>query len=120
MLRTQKNFSPLNFDGLSFEKILSLLPKTRNSNLVSKILRPVFENKNIHKILGTNLAALTLFTGVTSIPVSALGVIPATGLYSNTIDVAVQTNKTVVYPLANPLGMSQRFHAFHPGVDLRA
>lgn len=93
----------------------------RNIGRIPKILRPVFVNKNINKILGTNLAALTLATGVTSIPVNALGVIPAdTIAYTNNVEVKVTTDKTVVYPLAEPLGMSQGYHMFHPGVDIRA
>lgn len=105
--------------GLNLEKILSILPKTRSSNPVSKILRPVFEHKNIHKILGTNLAALTLAAGASSIPTSALGVIPDVA-YSNSIEVSVQTNKTVTYPIANTLGVSQGYNVFHPGMDIRA
>lgn len=134
MLRTQKTFVGdgrqavkkshyfpfFNVNGLSFEKILDLWPKTRSSNPVSKILRPMFEHKNIHKILGSQLAVLTLITGATSVPVSALGVIPAGATYSNSIEVTVQTNKTVVYPLAHPLGMSQGFSVFHQAVDIRA
>ena len=106
-------------NGFKLESLIGLIPKTRTSNPISKILRPLFENRNINKILGTNLAILTLVTGATSIPVSALGVIPA-DVFANTIEVTVQTNKTVAYPLENPLGMSQGYHVFHPGVDIRA
>ncbi len=107
-------------NGFKLESLSGLIPKTRTSNPISKILRPLFENRNINKILGTNLAVLTLVTGASSIPVSALGVIPAQAVYANTIEVEVQTNKTVAYPLEKPLGMSQGYNVFHPGVDIRA
>lgn len=106
--------------GLRLERLLDLIPKTRTSNPVSKILRPIFEHKNLNKLLGTNLAALTLMTGATSIPVSALGVIPGNGLYANSIEVVVETNHSITYPLAKPLGVSQGFSVFHPGMDIRA
>ncbi len=127
MLRKKNltSFSPL-FNirtGLNLEKFLSIWPKTRSSNPISTLLRPVFEHKNIRKALGKNLAALTLLTGaLSSLSASALGVIPNSGgvIYANSIEVQVQTNNSVTYPLAKPLGISQGFNVFHPGVDIRA
>lgn len=67
------------------------------------------------------MAALTVITGVASVPVSAFGVMPATdsGLTQN-IAIDVKTASAIAFPVPETIGLSQGFNFFHPGIDIRA
>lgn len=114
--------SPIKNEFINFkERVLSWIPKTRTSNPLSKLLRPVFERRGtVHKALGTQFAALIVAIGALSLPTSTLGVVAVDASQFGQIDVPVVTNKTITYPVAEALGISQGFSIFHPGVDIRS
>lgn len=116
------DFSPIKIKATELQmKLIALIPRSRTSNPVSAILRPIFEHKNLKSVLGTQIAALMLAIGASGVSTSAFGLVPAdVHDFANTIEVSVVTNKTFAYPVENVLGMSQGYHVFHPGVDIRA
>lgn len=110
--------------GHGVNGIIELLPfpETRKSNPISKLFRGVFELPSIKSLLGTQLAVLTLITGIlSSLPVSALGVVPTDlATFDGHIEVEISTQKALSYPAPQAIGVSQGYHVFHPGVDIRA
>lgn len=110
--------------GMALERLFDVLPfpETRKSNPISKLFRNIFEIPTIKSLVGTQLAVLTLITGLlSSVPVSALGVIPADlQSFDGTIEIQIGTEKALHYPAPQAIGVSQGYHVFHPGVDIRA
>lgn len=110
--------------GRVLNGIFELLPfpETRKSNPISKLFRGIFESPAIKGLVGTQLAVLTLITGIlSSFPVSALGVVPTDfSTFDGHIEIQIQTQKALTYPAPKAIGMSQGYHVFHPGVDIRA
>lgn len=98
------------------------LPKTSKSNPISKLFRPVFELPTIKSLVGTQLAIVTLLTGMlSSVPMSALGVVPSDLVnLEKSIDVRIKTDSSLTYPVPEAIGVSQGYHVFHPGIDIRA
>jgi len=104
----------------TIKKWLGLLPKTRTSNPISKLLRPIFEKGK--------LSALMLATSTTLL--SSMMVVPPGHAFDysraeelNTIDtseVEVTTQTAYAFPVPQALGISQGYHAFHRGIDIRA
>jgi murein DD-endopeptidase MepM/ murein hydrolase activator NlpD len=92
------------------------LPKTRVSHPISFLLRPLFESRRVKAVFGSLIAStgllvnLVLFAPNTE-PVQALGEIG---------EMAITTEKVMAAPLPETTGISQGFHAFHPGIDLTA
>ncbi len=102
-------------------QIMIFSRETRKSNPISKFFRPIFERSGVKNLLGAQLAILTLLTGVASVPVSALGVVPSDLTpFDGRIEVEIKTDKTFSYPAQKALGVSQGYHVFHPGIDIRA
>lgn len=96
--------------------IKGILPKTRVSHPLSYLLRPVFEAKQVKVVFGSLIASTGLvlnlvFYTPTVVPVQALGEIG---------DISITTEKVKASPLPEMTGISQGFHAFHPGIDLTA
>lgn len=105
---------------------LSFLPKTRKSNLLSKLVRPWFEHRRLRGIVGVNLIVGLLFFGVIGSPVVAEFPSGSTDSYDVAISM-LEAPKTVVvttkrkYQMPVELtGVSQGFNRYHPAVDLRA
>lgn len=99
-----------------------LLPETRKSNPISKLLRPVFEAPKIKSLVGVQLTIVTLLTGMfSSIPASALGVVSSevVGLEEK-MEIQVKTDSSLTYPVPEAIGVSQTYHVFHAGIDIRA
>jgi murein DD-endopeptidase MepM/ murein hydrolase activator NlpD len=99
-------------------------PKNK-SNIISARLRPLFEHQSAKNILGLPLLILTLLSGALNTPLLlAMGVVPANieAYYQpyERIETNMITKPAINYPVANALGVSQGFHVFHPGVDIRA
>lgn len=95
----------------------NLLPKTRVSNPVSKLLRPAFEAKGTKTVFGGLLASGSLVaSALLYIPqpeqVQALGGVSGVELTTEKI------KATSVVP--NMSGISQGYHALHAGIDLTA
>lgn len=100
----------------------SMLNTQKNGLLVKRgydaLKQSTFSVKNR---VGAILAGLTLVTGVSSVPVSAFGVLPASdsGLTQN-IEIDVKTAKVIAFPVPETIGLSQGYAFFHPGIDIRA
>lgn len=85
---------------------------------LSRIFRRAFESKKSKRILGINLMAITLLSGVIVSPTSAL-VSVAQEEITNISPHIVQmtTERSVRLPVDNPK-ITQNFRSFHPGIDL--
>lgn len=98
---------------------LALLPETRTSNPLSKLLRPLLEHKRIRTIFGANLAGALIAVGSVSVP----GALEAPSQPAAEVlaqpSVVVTTEQRFQMPV-QLIGISQGFSAFHPGVDMRA
>lgn len=85
---------------------------------ISRVLRRLFENKEARKILGFNLAIMTLFVGIIIPPISAFN---SGQPVETTIVVAdgelLVTEETVRLPVES-LNVTQGYTVFHRGVDL--
>lgn len=108
-----------------FEARIGLvLPKTKTSNPISKFFRPVFEHKMAQQILGVPLVALTVLGGASQVSLAAAGVVPLTMAESQKamveINVPIETEESVKYPVAEAIGVSQGYNVFHNGIDIRA
>jgi murein DD-endopeptidase MepM/ murein hydrolase activator NlpD len=83
-----------------------------------KSLRKFFEKRSIRKIFGFNLAAVVLFTGVVSSPISAFNQSQDQEILAlNAEIVDLTTEHGVRIPLDN-FQVTQGYSAFHRGVDL--
>jgi murein DD-endopeptidase MepM/ murein hydrolase activator NlpD len=96
--------------------IKRFLPKTKVSNPISYLLRPVFEAKRVKAVFGSLIASTGLLVNLVFYtphvePVQALGEIG---------EIEITTEKVKISPLPDTTGISQGFHAFHPGIDLTA
>ncbi len=95
--------------------ITKWLPKTRTSNPISKLVRPIFEAKKIKAVFG----GIFTFGGLIAasavyFPVDGYEAIPLSP------DQAIfETIKTAT-PLPNMTGVSQGYHFMHPAIDLTA
>lgn len=90
----------------------------RGSHPVSRRLRRLFEDRRAGKILGTNLAFVSLLTSLLGSPLSAFG---DTSLEEVSFFVAQTPTLTTQTSLQAPVEnyrISQGFHLFHLGVDL--
>ena len=86
--------------------------------IVKKSLRKFFEKKSIKKIFGFNLAAVILFTGVVSSPISALNQIQTQETVALTANVVqLTTENGIRIPLDN-FNITQGYSNFHRGIDL--
>lgn len=103
-----------------YKQIKSILPKTRKSNPVSKLLRPLFEGSKFKSYLGMQLAGVAAFVGVMSFPTQAFDYSISDSEYINATPKEVITETTFEFPLTAFTGISQGFYKLHPGIDLRA
>jgi len=85
---------------------------------VKKFLRVFFEKKTIRKIFGLNLAAVILFTGFVSTPISAFKQNPDQEIIAlNTEITELTTENSVRVPL-DTFEITQYYSVFHRGIDL--
>jgi len=86
--------------------------------ITKKSLRKFFEQKTIKKIFGFNLAAVVLFTGVISTPISAFNQSQNQEIVTLTAEVQkVTTEHSIRVPLDNFV-LNQSFNGLHRGIDL--
>lgn len=108
---------------IRLEKFISRLVKLAKDrrypgHRISRILRYLFENKKTKKILGFNLAAVVLFTGVIGSPISAFSDNPQAEITAiNPNIIQLTTDHSVRIPL-DSFEVSQGYHLFHRAVDL--
>lgn len=99
---------------------LTLLPQTRTSNPISKLLRPIMEHKRVRTILGANLAGMLILVGSTATPSAAEVLGQPEVKVVDATDVVVTTEQRFGLPVAQLTGISQGFSLLHRGVDMRA
>lgn len=96
-----------------------LLPKTRKSHPLSKLLRPFFEAKKSKRQLGSFLLVLVVITSLLVAPASAFEAYPTDELVALEAEVATETQKRNKAPLEK-FTISQGFWVLHPALDLSA
>lgn len=100
-------------------QLIKWLPKRRNSHVVSFLLRPVFEHKKIKSIFGGFLSVSSLMLSVWIYPVAHS--MPVVAMESEVKSIEVQTITTgPTRALPAMTGVSQGYHALHPGIDITA
>jgi len=100
-------------------KVFSFLPKTRVSNPVSKLIRPLFEKKRLKSVLGGLLSATTLLSSALWVPVGAYEGISTQSFVPNA-EISVETKKSAFLVVPEMRGVSQRYNRWHPGADITA
>jgi murein DD-endopeptidase MepM/ murein hydrolase activator NlpD len=133
MIQNKKIFSKISqmardFREEKFAPILKLKRKFRSGNLVSRILREVFEKRSIRSIVGAQLLAGMVLFG----PLSGLNTshptelaYPGIGVTDVVIEVSndpqIETTSVLMQnPTAGFKGVSTKFQRGHAGIDLRA
>jgi len=101
-------------------KILPFLPETRSSNPVSKWIRPVFEKKRLKSVLGGLLSATSLMVGVLWVPAVGAYQTETVAMGMASEETVLETKKAVYTVLPEMTGISQRFSAWHTGIDITA
>lgn len=99
----------------------SILPKTRKSHPISKLLRPLFEKSKIRTVFGVQITAFSALMGLVTYPTQAFEYTDSRIEYVDATEVTeLITEDTFQFPLEHYIGTSQDYHRFHPGVDLRS
>lgn len=98
--------------------ILNILPKTRTSNPLSKLIRPMFERKTIKSVLGGVISVTSLASGLVFLPIDQNVV--AANIQTLDAEIPMETRKSFANVLPEYTGISQGFHYGHPGIDLTA
>ena len=101
--------------------IKDLRKRFRTGNLVSRILRIVFERPWIKTAMGVPLAAGVISMGAYSgeLSSSALPAVEPNPLVLETPEIFT-TETTFHSPVTRNLGVSQRFFSYHKGYDIRS
>ncbi len=95
------------------------LPKTRVSNPVSKLLRPLFEARKARAAAGGFLSVASFVLAVGVYPI--LKQTPVSALEPTKLPVEITTaGSGPSIPLPQMTGISQGFWSEHPGVDITA
>ena len=101
--------------NMKFNFLSKILPRTRISHPISALLRPVFENKRIRSVIGGVLVLGCFSLGISLYPPREP--VRAFGQYQ---ELQLITEKLMVYPVPDTIGISQGYHIFHRGIDFRA
>lgn len=81
----------------------------------------IFNKKIFPRILGMQMAGLATALSIVAYPTHAFDYnLAQAGQVEANTEVVMATKSQYQFPLATTLGVSQSFHGFHPGVDLRA
>lgn len=103
------------------DAVLSVFPKTRKSNPLSKLLRPIFEAKKIKAYLGLQIAGAAIFAGVVTYPTQEFDYGTTEVAYIDAgVEQVVETEETFQFPLTDYYGVSQWYSYYHPAYDIRA
>lgn len=115
--RSQKTpFSHL--AGLISQVAKLVRDKRYTGHPLSRVFRHVFENKKAKRILGLNLTAIAIFTGVYGVPISAFSGNPQNEITAlNPVIVELTTVHSVRVPL-DSFEVTQGYSFFHRGIDL--
>lgn len=92
-----------------------------NKHKVSKYLKlPIFDKKLVSRVFGMQIAGLAMALSIVISPTAAFDYNLAQSSNVASEVVVVTTKAQYQFPLESTLGMSQGYHGFHAGVDLRA
>jgi len=81
----------------------------------------IFDKKVFSRIFGFQLAGLATALSVVAFPTHAFDYNMAQGAVETAqVEIVTTTNSQYAFPLEKTLGMSQGYHALHPGHDWRA
>lgn len=99
-----------------------IVKTTSKIHCVSDTLKlPIFDKKVISRLFGLQIAGLAAALSFVSYPAHAFDYnLAQTNTRVSETPFVVTTKTQFEFPLEMTLGMSQTFHALHPGVDLRA
>ena len=105
-----------------YKKLRALLPRTRKSNPISKLLRPLLEKKRALPTLMTTGAAvgMVMVMAIPSTHAFEYSKAQEMKLVDATEVREVSTKSRFVFPVPDSLGISQNYHTFHHGIDVRA
>lgn len=105
---------------------MALVPQTRTSHPLSRLIRPIFEHRRVRGAFGVQLVAALVLVGVAESPVVADFPSGASDpgevdlvLVEAPLAVVTTTERQFQLPV-ELLGVSQGFSRYHPGVDLRS
>lgn len=91
------------------------------SHPISRIVRSYVERHSLVRNLAMQGLGLLTFARVAIYPTHAYDYGALTNLELETVKVEiVTTEKTLMFPLSTPTGISQRYNIFHQGIDIRA
>lgn len=100
-----------------FSQKIQEITSVRRGSRISRLFRKIFELKKIKTILGGNLVLVGIVASTISPHVSAFSVIPQTETVSlSPAAIELTTNEGMRIPLDKKV-ITQRFNAFHQGVD---
>ena len=104
------------------EKWNEIKAKIAKVHKVSDALRlPIFNKKFVSRLFGLQIAGFAAALSIVAYPTHAFDYTLSQNNLGEVETPFVVTTKTQYqFPLELTLGMSQTFHALHPGVDLRA
>jgi len=102
------------------KKIRGLLPRTRKSNPISKLLRPVFGKHKFKSFVGLQIIGFSVLVSVVSLPAQALDYSITQGEFVRADYGPLVTESTFQLPIEEYLGVTQGFHRMHPAVDIKA
>lgn len=106
------------------KSVYRLLPTTRKSHPISKLLRPVFEGKRIKSFLGAQLAGFAMLVSVVNYPVnqdvSFSGEKVEETYFNGASEQVIETESTFQFPLRDYYNVSQGYGNYHPAWDIRA
>lgn len=97
--------------GILFEAIQAI----RKGSKVSRLFRFIFENKNLKKIFGANIALLVMASNLVPANANFNYIEPA---MSVTPELILTTQQRGIQLPLNSIKMTQGFKSYHPGVDL--
>ncbi|MFH2019483.1 MAG: M23 family metallopeptidase [bacterium] len=98
-----------------------LLARTLGSHPISQVMRPYMERKGFVKTLTMQGVAVLTLAQVVIFPTHAFDY---KAMANPELDLPkvemVTTETTFAFPVSEPLGISQGYHTFHRGIDVRA
>jgi len=93
---------------------LGKIRRVKKGSKISRIFRHIFENKKISRILGTNLALLTISTSF--LPKPRYNFVEGQNNDITQAPIVLTTKRTLRYPL-DKIVVTQGYKFFHPGLD---
>lgn len=92
------------------------------SNAISTFFRNVAEKVKYKRVIAANIAVFVTVLNAAIYPSHAFDYqsTVTTGVDASQVQLSTSTEQAYMFPVVNPIGVSQKYHKFHPGVDIRA